>query len=447
MKKILLAVALMWSIGAQSQESVRILTLDDCVEMAMNNNIGLMKAKNGEVIAESNRMQAIFNFFPSVTAGINYDFFFGNFFDTNAARQVSATTSSSAPNISSSLTLFNGFSNQYRLSQTKQRIISATENTKSTALQVEADIMSAYLNVILDKENITIARERVELLKSQLEREVKRESVGVGNLESVYNFQGQLANQNLTLNNLENKLKRDLLTLFQAMQLDPNAGEYEVLGYEIQEEDLLLEAAPFSEVLESCISNNPTLKSAQANYLASKYTLKSSKAQRLPTITAFGRIGSNYSTNGARNPTTGEFLPDATFADQMTFNEFEYVNFSMSIPLFTRFQTTGQVQVNKVAMINAELDVTLAMNNVTNLVQTAYLDLVSAQNTYTSARENLEIAAQTFDFMKKRFETGNTDFFTYMESLNNKNRAQLELVNSKYSIVFRQKILELYQGS
>ncbi|MFT4833740.1 MAG: outer membrane protein [Marinoscillum sp.] len=447
MKKLFFAVGLIWSIGAQSQESVTALTLDDCVETAMNNNIGLMKAKNGEVIAESNRMQAIFNFFPSVSAGINYDFFFGNFFDTNAARQVSATTSSSAPNLSSSLTLFNGFSNQYRLSQSKQRIISASENTKSTALQVEADIMSAYLNVILDKENITIARERVELLKSQLEREVKRESVGVGNLESVYNFQGQLANQKLTLNNLENNLKRNLLTLFQAMQLDPNAGEYEVLGYEIQEEDLLLEAAPFSEVLESCISNNPTLKSAQANYLASKYTLKSSKAQRLPTVTAFGRIGSNYSTNGARNPTTGEFLPDATLSDQMTFNEFEYVNFSMNIPLFTRFQTSGQVQVNKVAMINAELDVTLAMNNVTNLVQTAYLDLVTAQNTYVSAKENLEVATQTFDFMKKRFETGNTDFFTYMESLNNKNRAQLELVNSKYSIVFRQKILELYQGS
>ncbi|MEQ9051618.1 MAG: TolC family protein, partial [Marinoscillum sp.] len=131
----------------------------------------------------------------------------------------------------------------------------------------------------------------------------------------------------------------------------------------------------------------------------------------------------------------------------MEFNEFEYVNFSLNIPIFSRYQTSNNIQVAKVGMANAELGVAQSMNTITNLVQTAYLDLVSAQNTYISAKENLEATTQTFEFMKKRFETGNTDFYTYLESLNNKNRAELELINSKYSIVFRKKILELYRGS
>ena len=54
---------------------------------------------------------------------------------------------------------------------------------------------------------------------------------------------------------------------------------------------------------------------------------------------------------------------------------------------------------------------------------------------------------QTFEsFIKKRFDTGNTDFYSYQESLNNKNRAEVQLVNAKYTqLYFVKRILDLYQ--
>lgn len=430
---------------AQASEDVITLTLDDCINTALERNITLKQTRNNEIIAESNRYQSIMNFFPTLSAGINYDYFFGNFFDTNAARQVSETTNSSNPNMASRMVLFNGFSNHYLLKQRKFELDAAKHNTESTRRNIESLILGSYLTVILDKENIKIARERVELLEAQLDREKKRESVGVGSLESIYNFQGQLANQRLTLNNIENTLQRDLLTLFQAMALDPDES-YEVLPYEVNEDNLLLEVGPFDEVLDESLSSSPALLAARSSFEASRLMLKSARAQRLPVITATGVLGSNYSSNGARNPSTGEVEFDATFFDQMEYNNFKYLNFGLNIPIFTRFQTSNAVQTAKVNMINAELEVTGSLNRVTNIIQSAYLDLVSAQNTYVSAKENLEATTQTFEFMKKRFETGNTDFYTYLESLNNKNRAELELVNAKYSIVFRQKILELYRS-
>jgi len=450
MKRTILSVIFsvyLLSAFAQTEQDVTVLTLDDCIKTGLERNIRLKQARNNEIIAESNRFQSIMNFFPTLSAGINYDYFFGNFFDTNAARQVSETTNSSNPNLSSSLVLFNGFNNHFQLNQRKHELVAATENTKSTQQSIESLILSSYLTVILDKENVKIARERVDLLEAQLDREKKRESVGVGNLESVYNFQGQLANQKLTLVNLENALKRDVLALYQAMNLDLSSGEYEIEPYAVEESDLLLDEEPYEELLDDVMSNSPALKSSQATFEASRFQLKSARAQRLPTLSAFGRVGSNYSSNGARNPSTGEFEGNASFSEQMDYNVFEYVNFSLSIPIFTRYQTSNRIQVAKVGMANSELDVDAAVNTITNLVQSAYLDLVSAQQTYRSAKENLEATSQTFEFMKKRFETGNTDFYTYLESLNNKNRAELELVNAKYSIVFRQKILELYRGS
>lgn len=434
------------SYAQQGKDSVVVLTLDDCIQTALDRNIQLKRTKNNLLAAESNKFQAIMNYFPSLSAGTNYDFFFGNFFDTNAARQVSETSNSSNPNLSSNMVLFNGFSNHYNLAQRNNELLASKETVKSTEQVVESNILVNYLNVILDLENIQIEKERVELLEAQLEREQKRESVGVGNMESVYNFKSQLANQRLTLNSLEVKYRRDYLTLIQSMQLDITKNDYEIAPYEIDEDELLLDAGSFDEIIQGTLDSNPTIAAAAYSLEASKYSLKAARASRLPTISVFGRIGSNYSSNGARNPETGNFEQEATFWEQLEYNEFEYVNFSINIPLFTRFNTGNQIQQSKVAYANAELGVYEAINDITNLVQTAYLDLVSAQNSYITAKENLEVANQSFEFMKKRFETGNTDFYTYSESLNNKNRAMFELVNAKYNIVFRKKILELYQN-
>ncbi len=434
-------------LNAQTEESkIVVLTLDDCIKTAIERNTTLKRAKNTELSAQYRRMQAIGNFFPDLNASVNYDYFFGNFFDTNAARQVSATTNSSNPNVSSRIVLFNGLSNHYTNAQRKNELLTASYSVKTTEDNIEALILSNFLVVINDKENIKIEKDRLALLENQLEREKKRLSVGVGDLTSVYNLQSQIANQKLTLNNLENTYKGDHLALIQSMQLDITQAEYEVADYEIAEEELLVSLRPFDEVLDEILSKNPSIAAARHSMDASRYQMKAARASYYPTISAFGVVGTNYSSNGARNPETGAYEADASFQDQVRYNEFEYVNFTIDIPIFSRLQSRNAVQQAKITMANSELAMYDAVNNVTNLVQRAYLDLVNAQNSYVSAKSNLEVAEQTFEFMKKRLETGNTDYYTYGESLNNKNRAELTLVNAKYSIIFRKKILELYSS-
>jgi outer membrane protein len=79
-------------------------------------------------------------------------------------------------------------------------------------------------------------------------------------------------------------------------------------------------------------------------------------------------------------------------------------------------------------------------------MQQAYLDLVAAISTYEAARENLTALEQSFKFSEIRYNSGHTDFYSYLESLNNKNRAEIDLINSRYSFLFRKRILEIYQG-
>ena len=444
MRKFIFGIVITLFYVANAQESKE-LTLDECISIAMEKNIDLKRARNNALIAKANRFQAIMNFFPSLTAGINYDFFFGNFFDQNAARQVSETTNSSNPNLSSNAIIFNGFANQYNLKQQINSQRSAEAGVDNALLSVKANILTSYLNAVLSKENLRIAEDRVNLLETQLDREEKRVTVGVGSLDAVYNFRSQLANEQLNLITVKNTVASTKLALIQAMQLDPQ-DNYEVQGLEISEDELLVELDPFDQVLSQSLGYNPSIMQADYGRSVAKYSMKSASAGRFPTVSVFGRIGSNYSSNGARNPETGEFEADADFFDQLEFNQFEYVNFQLNIPIFNRWRTNTDVQVAKVGVLNADLDYQQARNSVTNIVQQAYLDMLNAQTTYESSRDNLEAQNSTFEFIKRRFETGNTDFYSYQESLNNKNRAEAQLINAKYTIVLRKRILDLYRG-
>jgi outer membrane protein len=434
----------------------KVLTIDECIQIALDNNLTLRQAQNNSLMARAAQMQAMMGHLPSISANANYDYFIGTTFDQNAARQVTATTSSSNPNLQGRLTIFNGLSVHNTRKQRVQEYLAAQSSVENAKLSTEASILQAYLNTLLGEENIRISSERVDLLQAQLDRAIKRESVGVGNMEDVYNFKSQLATEKLNLQTLKNTYQQSLLTLLQAMRLEPANANYTLEPVGDTDYELLTTIDPFEQVLEECMSVNPALASAKASFEASKHQFRSAWGQQMPTVSVFGMLGSNYSSNGATNPDkpfndpeTGEgffnFEPDATFLQQMGYNQFEYVNFSISIPIFSQLRGNSQIQTAKLSMDNAKLDSEIAVQDITNAVQRMYLDLVAAQVTYESAQENLEALQQTFEFMKRRYETGNTDFYTYLESLNNKNRAETQLVNAKYSIVLRKKVLDVYR--
>jgi outer membrane protein len=411
----------------------------------MENNIALQQVKNNALIADSNHFQALMNFLPSLNARTNYSYNFGTFFDTNAAKQVSATTNSSSPGLSSNLLLFSGFSNQYERKARWHQSESAANGIEEQKVIVRSTILGSYLNVVLDKENIIISKDRIELLEAQLDREQKRESVGVGNLDLVYSFKSQVATEKLNLVNMDNRLKSDQLVLLQALGVDLS-DEYEIAPYNFKEEEVLLEAETFEGVLKTSLEYAPGVKRAQANLKASLYNFKMAKSAYLPTVSLFGSYGSNYSSNGALNPDSGALEENAGFFDQLGYNKNKFFNFSLNVPIFGNWRTRNRTQIARIGMINSELDFKQSELTITNGVQRVYLDLIAAQSTYQAAIENLVSLNQSYEFVKTRYENGNTDFFTYLESLNNKNRAEIQLANSKYSIVFRKKILDVYKG-
>ncbi|WP_170147962.1 TolC family protein [Marinoscillum furvescens] len=443
MRNLIFVMLALVCLGLQAQ-SPEVLTLDACISTALERNIEVQMAKNNAQIARSNKVRAMMSFMPNLQAQWNYNLLFGTFWDNVAARQVTQQRSSN-PNVSSSVGLFQGMSRINDIKRSTYAEQAATQGIESTKLNAKTNVLSAFLATALDKENIKISEERIALLEQQLEREVKRESVGVGNMETVYNFRSQVANERLTLTNLRNQYRSDLLRLVQLLRGDVGK-EYVIEDVAVSEEQLSVGMASFQEVLSESFAYAPAVKSAEAARMASIHEYKSSRANVLPSVNLYGELGSRYSSQGAANPNNDLIPEKAPYFDQMNWNQYEFISLSVNVPIFSRYQNSNVIQNAKLNMLNAELAEEQARQQFTNAVQQVYLDLVASQENYRTAVENLEALEQSFDFVKKRYETGNTDFYTYMESLNNKNRAELQLANARLSIVFRKKILDLYKG-
>ena len=417
---------------AQEQDGVRTLTLEECIQIAQTKNLDIKRSENNLLAARSNKRQAMFNFLPTATFNYDYTYIDGATI-TNAGTVVPNTSEQSSPDLTSNFTVFNAFANHHTLNRRKHEYESSRLQLEDQKISVEATVIRNYLNVLVDSENVRISDQRLELLENQFEREKKRESVGVGNLETVYNFQSQVATERLNNVNLKNQYQSDLLTLLQLLQLN-DGTDVRITPLDLNNE-ILLDYDDYPLVLDQILKNSFNLRSADESQIAAKAQFQQAKSARYPFVGVFAQHSRNYTS-----------ASEIEYSNQIQNNTRDILSASISIPILNGYQNQNSIDNAKVSMLNAQLQHDQAMLNVTNAAQSDYLDLVAAQTSYKTANENYEALNQTFEFIKKRFEAGNTDFYSYLESLNNKNRAEAQLINAKYTILLRKRILDLYRG-
>lgn len=424
----------------------RTLSLEDCLKIAVENNIDVMRAKNSALMASSNAKQAKYNFAPSVNGRLDYGLRNGLTFDQTAGDIFSTTTKSSNPMIFAEVDIFNGMTNHNLLKGNRMALEAALYDVQSQEDITELTVVDQFLSVTNDLENTKISVERLSLLEEQVERAKKRVEVGVANMEQVYNLRSQIANEKLNVVTLENLYKSDLLALLQTLRLDPTAVEYEIEAVNLEEEGYLQELEPYQSVYQTAVDYSPWLKSANLGIGVSERDLEISKAGRMPRLFAQGGIGTSYSSNGSLNPETGEFDPDVGYFDQLNFNQYEFLTLNVQIPIFNRYQTNNNIQIAKLNLENAHLLEDQARLDFDNSIQQAYLNLMNAQSNYLAAKENQVALDQSFKYSEASYNAGRNDFYTYLQALNNLTRGEITLINSTYSVILRKRILEIYKG-
>ncbi len=419
------------------------LTLEKSLELARQNNVALRQARYNSTKADINVRRNKYGYLPSISANADVSRSNGLVFDNVTGQVQRGNTNASYPYLAGQVVLFDGFSKLFELKKSKQQAQASVYAAQQAEIDLETNITGYYLQALVDRENISISEQRIKLLEGQLSQMEKLEQAGVRAQDEVYQLKAQIATEKLNLITHQNNYRRANLLLVQEMNVEGNPNY--TLEMPATPAEINMELPTEEEIMAKAMAYSPLVKSSAASLDAAKTDLKAAKSSFSPTLSLEGMVGSNYSSNIYKDPENGN-LTTMPYFEQLDLNQRKVVVLNLSIPIFNGLSRHFDAQTARLDLRNAELDYVASQNQLRQTLQQAYQDVLAAREKYNTVTANLEYTQRAFESAKRRYELGNIDFFAYMESLNNMNRAQAELLQSKCEFYLKKRILELYQG-
>ncbi|HTH57235.1 MAG TPA: TolC family protein [Cyclobacteriaceae bacterium] len=472
MKKVYVAfVALVvsWSVSSAQQ-----MTLQECVRVALGNNLTV---KRGVYNVESNRVNKLSaqgNFLPTLSLNANASQSYGRNLNPVTYQYFQGITRTVNPSASGGILLFNGFRNQYTYRQSKRNVEAADLDLEKAKNDVIITVVSNYTTVILNKELLENAKFQLNSSQQQLERIQKQVEAGALPKSNELTQEATVATNETNLITQENSYNFALLQLKQSMQV-PASTPLEIVVPDITMEDLTINQTP-EEIYDASTKTLPQVKSAMLKVEAAELGTKAARAAYMPRLSFNYSAASNYNSASDRarytvdpnapktNQTIGYLNSDPNqpvttpvsqqilvsdayhVTDQISDNLYKSLGLSLSIPILNGFQTRTNVQQ---AIINQELaNITVkeTENTLRQSIETAYNNAISAAKTYTAALKQVSANEEAFRMVQQRHQIGAATYIEYQVASNDLFSAKSGLARAKYNFILTKKILEFYQG-
>ncbi len=439
----LLGMALI--LGSFSAEAQQKITLEQAVQLALENNIQLKQAQFNVAISEEDFKQSKFNLTPSLNAGGNLNYSLGRTFDQLSGQPFDQSITSGNGNLNSSVVLFQGFQRINQILQNKYSL----EANKSTAQKAKNDltlnVVTTYLQVLNAQDLTETARQQQEFAKLQLDREQKLFDVGNKTLADLSQAKAQFATAELNLTNAQNQLDLAYLNLAQLMERDP-AEKFLVEKPVIDLISTVASQYIANDIYREALVNYPDVKLAEFRTRAAAKAVSVARGGFYPRLSFGGNLSTGYSSGRQRLNTTTMTLEDIPLNDQLRDNYNRGVGLSLNIPLWNGYQARSVVNRAKINYQNASLSEQLAKNNLNKIINQAVYDLKAAEKRFASNQSAYASSQAAFETIEQRYQVGLVNSLDFNQAQVNLNKAQFDLIQSKYDLIFRIKVIDFYLG-
>lgn len=439
MKKLFITGLML--LGVLTMNGQKNWTLRQCIDYAIQNNIEIkqqgLQVKGAEIDLSTSKNSRL----PNLNASANHRFNFGRAISTTTNGYVDTNMGSTSIGVTSSTPLFTGFKIENDIKSKEFDLMAAVQGLEKAKQNMELQITSYYLDVLFKKEILNIYQEQAALTIKQEERTRILYDNGKVALSQLYDIKAQLAKDELNITTADNNLRSSLLVLAQSLNLR-SADDFDIEVPDIMATDLSSNALNSlvhpDVVYNQALDIKPHIKEAAYNVEGSKKRLKVAQSGYWPTLS----FGMGWDTGfqrvyNSKNP---------SFKDQFNNNGSEYIGFSLSIPIFNRFEVRNQVNKARLDIMNQELILDNVKLALYKEIQQSYQDALAAQAKFMSTEKAYEAALESFKYAEERYQVGKISVFEYAEAQTKVITSKSERVQAKYEFVFRTKILDFYQG-
>ena len=436
-KKYLILFCLLLFLTSMSTKAQETWSLEQCIKYAFDNNIQIkqqmLSIKKGESTLFQSKMSAL----PNLNATADHSYEFGRLLGKDSSKLGSQSNLFS---ISSSVNLFNGLQTYNSIKKNKFDLLSTLSDVERVKNNIALSIASAYLQILYSEELVVTSIKQVELSKMQVDRTtvlVKAGSLPEGNLLEI---EAQLASDELQLVNSQNQ--RDLAYLSLTQYLDIKTPE----GFKIQKPNLdgfetkLVDISP-NGIFETAQQTMPQIIGANYKVSSAEKSLVIEKGGLYPSLNLTASYGTRYSHYI-------NYLYDKSdeFNSQLKNKATTSLGFRLSIPIFNGWSASNRITNAKISLDKSRLDLENEKNILYKDIQQAYTDAIAAQKKLKATQKSLIALTEAFRYSEQKFTVGMVTSVDYTTAKTKLSKAETDLLQAKYELIFKSKILEFYKG-
>ncbi len=409
---------LLIGITAKAQD---ILTKQDAVTIALENNYDIRVTKNNVETAKNNTSIYNSGYLPTVTANAGYTY---NSNDTDSEigdGTVNSFEGAESQNYNASIginyTLFDGFNRKYSLKRLKESYNLTEVQARQVMENTLVTLFFAYYEVARLTENEASQKETLEISKERLTRVNYSFEYGQNTKLDVLNAEVDVNNDNVNYLEIKRQLanaKRDLNVVL---------GRDVTTDVTVDTTVTYTMALTLEELLNTSLTNNATLLQARKNITLSQYDVKINNAGWMPNVSLTGSYAWRRNINDALFP--------FSLVRQTTTGLSAGVNLSWNI--FDAGRTKTNVQNARIALSNQEILKEQQEEQLKRDVNNAWETYQNLLFTLQVQETNVQTNKRNFERTNERYKLGQVTSIDFRQAQINLINAELSLSQAKYN--------------
>ena len=443
-----------------------------CVDYALKNNITVRQADLQQKFAELDLKQSKWGKLPYANASVNSGYSAGRNQDPTTYNLITVGYFFSDYSLQANIDLFNWFAKKTNV-EAKDLTLKATHaGLEKAKNDISLNIALAYLQVLLTKEQVSIATIQIGQTSAQLESVRKQVQSGALPELNQVQLESQLATDSSNLVTAESSVSQYLLQLEILLNLDP-AAPFDI-------ESPSVDAIPVENIADlqpEYVYNLAKIAMPQQqvdilNLQAAQKSVQSTKGQMYPTFSLFGSLGSAFNSQSQKvlsvtptipvigkvtvnnapydvysaNPFLVPFYGNIGYFPQLDQNFRQSIGIGLSVPIMNGGTLRAGWQRSKLTLAQFELSKEQNSQSLKQDIYKAYNDATAALQKFSANRKAVEASQKAYDFAKKRFDLGLLSTYDLLNTQNTLLQAKTNLLYAQYDYVFKMKLLEFYKG-
>lgn len=431
---LLLIAGLTCKLSAQEMK----WTLEDCIEYALENNIGLRRQALQTETAEINFLKSRMDILPDLNFGSDARLGFGRSIDPVTNLITFKQNLSNSYSLNSNILVFNGFATMNTMAANKFMVKAGLEAEKVARNTLVVQIMGQYYQVLYAKGLEEAARMQLDLSEKQLFRISKMVETGKEAVARQYEIESQVSGDRLTFTIARNSASQAVTVLKQMLQLEPGVA-FDILLPDLN--NILITDSGFDTDSIFALASEvlPRLKAIEYELRASTKQVAAARGTLAPNLSVGGAIYTGY------YKVIGEDATDqASFRSQMKNNNSQALYLSLNVPIFNNYSAGRNIRLAKVRKVDTELRLELERNNLYTQIEDASLNYTRGREEYLAAEANLTFNKKSFNAVEKKFESGLVDVTDYSAAKTTLFSAETEALRTKLQLLIRKLTIQFY---